>query len=317
MTTTDDKVQEVLGDAGPLRVKVVTGDPRTLTLLEVNARYMTHEQYQRLVANVRRDGVLTSSPFVWRRPDGEGEVLSGNHRTKASIEAGLTEITWLESDDERLQDRRVRVAVQLSHNAIEGQDDPAVLAQLYAELDDIKLREYSGLDDRTLELLANVSIDKLAEANLDYQTLHFTFLPEDADRARHGFEDAETLSRGADERWLARYGDHFRLLDAIATTGKAHDIRNQAAALTYMLDVFEANRTDLQEGWYDPETAEPKHDGWIPLSTVLGVTDIPASAAAVLNKVIEQLIGAGDLSAKARWQVLELLAADHLAGPDQ
>jgi hypothetical protein len=294
---------------------VVTGDPRDLVLLDVNARYMTHEQYQRLVDNVRRDGALTSTPFVWRRPDGKGEVLSGNHRVKASIEAGLEEITWLESDDEKLQDRGYRVAVQLSHNAITGQDDPAVLAQLYQELEDLDLRAYSGLDDRTLELLAEVSIDKLAEANLDYQMLSFTFLPADAERAKNGFAEAESLSKGADERWLARYEDHFRLMDAIAVTGKAHDIRNHAAALSYVLDVFEANRTDLEPGWYDPETHEPKHDSWIPLSVVLGVTEVPASVAAILNKVINRLVGAGDLGTKNRWQVLEVLAADYLAGP--
>jgi hypothetical protein len=294
--------------------EIVTGNPRELELLEVNARYMTHEQYQTLVRNLRRDQVLTSTPFVWRRPDGKGEVLSGNHRVKASIEAGLEEITWLESDDPALLDREYRVAVQLSHNAINGQDDPAVLAALYEELSDLDLRAYSGLDDRTLELLSEVSIDKLGEANLDYQLLHFTFLPDDAERAANGFKEAEELSKGADHRWLARYEDHFRLLDAVAISGKSHDVRNQAAALSYVLDVFEAHRTDLQEGWYEPEDGTAKHDSWIPLSTVIGVTEVPAQAAAILNKVIQRLIGSGDLTHKARWQVLELLAADFLAG---
>lgn len=295
-----------------MKVVPVTGDPRSLTLLEVNARYMTHEQFQRLTDNVRRDGVLSQSPFVIRKPDGRGVVLSGNHRVKAAIEAGLDEVIWLETTDDLTHEQEV--AIQLSHNAISGQDDPAVLAQLYSSLDDLDWRAYSGLDDKTLELLADVDVSKLAEANLDYQMLNITFLPADMERAVHGFDEAAGLASAADEKWLARYEDHFRILAAIATSGKARDVRNQAASLSFVLDIFEAHRTDLQDGWYDTETEEPKHDGWIPLSTILGVDDIPAASAAVVNKALQKMISSGDLNSKSRWLALEAWAADYLAG---
>lgn len=33
-------------------------DPKSLKLLEVNARFMRHEEFQRLVANIKQDGQL-------------------------------------------------------------------------------------------------------------------------------------------------------------------------------------------------------------------------------------------------------------------
>jgi len=73
--------------------QMVQGDPRTLTLLDVNARFLPHEQFRQLVENIRRDGCLTSTPLVWNdTASGRLVVLSGNHRTLAAIEAGLVSI---------------------------------------------------------------------------------------------------------------------------------------------------------------------------------------------------------------------------------
>lgn len=62
--------------------QMVQGDPRMLRLLDGNARFLPHEQFQQLVANIRRDGCLTSTPLVWNDSEsGRLVVLSGNHRT--------------------------------------------------------------------------------------------------------------------------------------------------------------------------------------------------------------------------------------------
>jgi len=294
-----------------VKVTVNSGPPSDLRLLDVNARFMTHETFAALVRNIRRDGALTQWPFVHLH-DGVRTVLSGNHRVKAAIEAGLTEIHWIETDEE-LSDQQ-RIAIQLSHNAIAGQDDPAILASLYEQLDDIDWREYSGLDDATLGLMAEVTIDGLAEVNLEYQSLQFVFLPADYDAALAGFREAAELVK-ANERWLARIGDHVRLLDAVATASAAHQVRNQAAALAVVLDVFEAHRTDLADGYLD-EAGEPRRGNreWVPLSTVFGTDSVPIPVAALLRRVVEKMTGDGNLGEGA-WQALEYLAADWLAGP--
>ena len=47
-----------------MNIQVVEINPREIILLEENARYMTHEEFNRLVDNVRRDGQLSSAPFL-------------------------------------------------------------------------------------------------------------------------------------------------------------------------------------------------------------------------------------------------------------
>jgi hypothetical protein len=165
-------------------------------LLEKNARFMRVEQYRRLVDNIKRDGCLTSVPFAIRSGDpsthttgsgqaGSGQVryriLSGNHRVSAAKDAGLTEIPVLYTDRELT--RQQQVAIQLSHNAIAGQDDLAILRELYDEINDVALKEYSGLDDVVLGKMEPPSLDPLSESALEYRIVSIAFLPDEVDRA--------------------------------------------------------------------------------------------------------------------------------------
>ena len=156
-------------------------DPREIKLLETNARYMKHEEFNRLVENIRRDGKLTSTPFLCKDDDDRWLCLSGNHRTKAAIEVGLPTITCLATDDPLSKEQRI--AIQLSHNAIAGQDDPATLKALYEQILDMSLKQYRGLDDKTLALLDKFSSISISEANLTFHTLSLVFLPDELDAA--------------------------------------------------------------------------------------------------------------------------------------
>jgi hypothetical protein len=219
--------------------------PRTLTRLPVNAWFMRQEEYQRLVANIRRDGCLTSLPLIYA---GEGEyaedhelVLSGNHRTNAAVDADLPRIKC-ELIEARLPKDRL-IALQLAHNAIAGEDDPATLKQLYDEIENIDWRSYAGLDDKELDLLNQVSLEGISEANLNFQTINLLFLPHEADEAKAAFEQA---GRYGDATWLAAYRDYTTTLDALASAHVAHKVGNVATALGIVIAVFERHLTDLQ-----------------------------------------------------------------------
>ncbi len=168
---------------------------------------MPHEQFVRLVENLERDGALTSVPFAWKSR-GKYLVLSGNHRVKAAIEAGIEHAFVMLCDDPMPKDRRV--ALQLAHNAIAGEDDIATLKALYDGVEDIDWRVYAGLDDKTLELLDKVEPGSLSEANLDFQTVTLTFLPTEQARAEEAWEAARTELQGSTAAWLARLDDSTR-----------------------------------------------------------------------------------------------------------
>lgn len=260
--------------------------PRDLVLLETNARFMRHEQFNRLVENVKRDGGLTSVPLAARisETDARYEVLSGNHRTMAAVEAGLESIDVMLIDE--VLTKSQKKAIQLAHNAIAGEDDPAILQALYESIDDIDWREYSGLDDKVLDLLADVKVGSLSEANLDFQSLNITFLPEELDRVRETFDRAMALTT-ADERWIARYSQHERLLTAMSDASKSYDVSNSATALDLVLDVFEKHEHEIVDGWFDAETEKVNHGKYVPLGPVTGLY-APAEDAAVVLKAIRR-----------------------------
>jgi hypothetical protein len=296
-----------------LNRRMVRRDPKRLTRLPVNARFMAHEEYQRLVDNVRRDGCLTSVPLLYagagEYAEGEELILSGNHRCDAAVDAGLAEIDAMVIDQKL--DKAQLVAIQLSHNAIAGQDDPATLKQLYDEIDDVDWRSYAGLDDKELELLDKVDLEGLSEANLDFQTITVVFLPSELDSARAALEAAGKFGDGA---WLAAYRDYNTTLDALASVHAAHKVGNIATALGIVLAVFEAHLTDLQGGYLDPD-GQPTHKGDVGLETVFGTRTVPAPAAATLARALRAAERSGDVEPGKAWQWLAALAETYLGGP--
>jgi hypothetical protein len=277
--------------------------------LELNARYMTHETYNRLVTNLRADGALTSTPLIYgggEYPEGRELILSGNHRVKAALDAGIEDAFCL-LIDEHIPNARQR-ALQLSHNAVEGEDDLAILKQLYESIDDIDMRGYAGLDDKTLELLDKIDTESLGEANLDFHTVNLVFLPPEADRARDALDN---LARAADELWLARFADYNATLDALASAHSSHNVGNVATAMGILIALTERHITDLQDGYLDPDSAEPRHKGHVGLEVALGTRTVPAATAAALTRALKTAVDSGQVEADKPWQLLDTLLAQH------
>lgn len=296
--------------------RIIEIDPRRLRLLSINARFMPHEVFQRLVANIKRDGVLTQIPFAWHvhsddtaEPlyDDEGEpiyeVIGGNHRTKAAIEAGLDTIHCIVTE-EYLEPQH-RIAMQLSHNAIEGEDDPSTLRHLYSQLS-VDWRKYSGLDDKTLQLLQSVQIESLGEANLSFQTMAIMFLPDELEQVREVFERARKTVR-ADDLYLAPFAAYDTFMDTLDIIGASYNVKNIAATLMAMLALVERHFTELQEGW-TTDHGESKHSNLVPLAAIFGSTKVPARVALVVQRAVQQLIEQQDIDPLTRWAALETWA---------
>jgi ParB-like chromosome segregation protein Spo0J len=231
-----------------IQVKVVEVDLHELVLLDSaeNARFMTHEQFDGLVRNIKRDGCMTTMPFCWKNDAGAWEVLSGNHRVQAAIAAGLTKAPVLVTEDRLSKDRRR--AIQLSHNAITGQDDPALLARLYSEIGDVDLRGYTGLDDDVLGLLPELEVPSISEMNLDTRVLQFVFMPHEVDDVLAQLDAAMDVAPHADETLIGDRKEYERLLGAIEEVEKRADVRNRASALRLILAVFERHKDEIKKG---------------------------------------------------------------------
>jgi ParB-like chromosome segregation protein Spo0J len=219
--------------AKKLTVKHYAIDPRELKLLEKNARRMSARQFNQLVVNIKADGALTSVPLVHRQGD-DLVVLSGNHRTKASIAAGLAEITIMEVFGNDLTPERL-IALQLSHNAITGDDDQNILKELYDSLD-VMSKLYSGLTDDSFGMIEALDLSKLAIGTPTYHTVNLMFLPEDHETFK---EAMESLGKGAakTKRYISRLADFEKFEKALVAVQDHLNIHNQAMSILAMAEL--------------------------------------------------------------------------------
>jgi hypothetical protein len=186
--------------------------------------------FSRLVANIKKDGCLTSFPLV-NRQDDKLVVASGNHRVLAAIKAGIEEHDVIEITTPLAREQFV--ALQLSHNAIAGQDDPNILRSLYDELD-FGWKEYSGLTDDAFDI-NDLDTSVLRVEQPFYEELHVSFLPGDA--AIFGdWLDRIGKSKAA-TRIVGLYDDFGLFFDELIAVKQATGVRNTAVALRLMAEL--------------------------------------------------------------------------------
>ena len=225
-------LNEKLGGLFPYRLEMAA--PGELKLLEKNVRYMKAEQFQNLVENVKKDGNLSSLPLCYREKDGKLRVLSGNHRVMAARQAGVEQVLVLVIGEEKEADERL--AIQLSHNAIAGQDDLVILKELWESIKDVQARMYAGLDSDTLKALEGIQFAAISEQRLRYKLTNFLFLPEELEDLDQLLKETAVAFAG-DEVYLAHLNTYDAFFELIVRIKKKCQIKNSAAAFLKLMEL--------------------------------------------------------------------------------
>lgn len=270
---------------------------------DINARAMSKAAFDRLTATIAGDSRLESLPLCALTDNGL-EIVSGHHRVRAARQAGLTQI-WVMVDVTGLPRDRIS-SKQLAHNAIEGTDDPELVRRIFEAIGDVDARLESFIDPAITEIvIPSVQVDDI-DLGLRYETVIIQFVPWE----RQYFEDATkiierelqaTNSKAAYLAELERFEAWQRLNLRIVDE---YDIRTMS---TVMVKIAELALAQLGE---EP----PEGEDWVPLRDVVGSAYIPAAAADTLRGAIIAMQAKGDIGNKNRWQALEYLAADYMAG---
>lgn len=243
------------GFGGTLETRVVRVALRDLVTLdgEVNARFMPPHEYEQLVANLRLDGQLTSAPLVavgGAEPlttNGQNrlEVLSGNHRVRAAIDAGIEEADCIEVVSPLSLERKR--AIQLAHNRIAGQDDSSVLQRLWDSLG-IAGKVYTGIQDADFKI-PGLDLASLSVGGLKFTEIVLTFLPPELEAFEQFLE--RTRSAKSSAVLVAAYADFDAFLITCAKVKGKRRLVNTALAIAAMvelaaerLDQIEAEETD-------------------------------------------------------------------------
>lgn len=288
-----------------METKVIKVNPKDIKLLEVNARFMKADEFKKLVDNIKRDGCLTQLPFCCYNKDGDLEVLSGNHRVQAAIEAGLKKIDVQITEDKLTKNQRI--GIQLSHNAISGQDDMSILKQLYEAIDDIDYKAYSGLDDETLQLLEQIKTDGMSEGALSFQILNIAFLPSEIKEIQKCIKKVKAEIR-KNVALTLRFEDYDKYLDTLNDVSQGMRIKNTATAFMGMLGIVNNHLDELKDYWID----EAKDKEQVPISSILGRSSFRADELRSLDKAIQRMLDLGMIKKDDKDKAIKILSEHFL-----
>ncbi len=238
--------RDIFGDAAQLKAV----SPTKLTLLKDNARYFKRETFRQLRDNIASDKMLSSVPLCYQHEDGSLEVLSGNHRVKASMEAGLEHIMVLVITEP--MEASKRIAVQLSHNALVGEDDQSILANLWAQIESVQDKLYSGLDSETLQEFGDVELINFSTPQVPARMVTFMFTDGEHEHLAAILDMLAESAGKSSAVYMGSCAQYDKLMSIIADTKNAEKVRDSSLAIMRLLEIaeewLEARKQDEMQG---------------------------------------------------------------------
>ena len=271
--------------------------PSAVREQDVNARSMPKAMFERLAQTIARDKRLESLPLCARTENGL-EIISGHHRTRAATAAGLSELFVLV--DVTGLSRSQIAAKQLAHNAIEGQDNEQLLAEIYRQIEDAESKLEAFVDQKLDVEVPRVKIEGL-DVEIDFKTVLLIFLPRVKERLDRALEYLRSSGQRLDGVYIAADSDYAALEKAVRKINEEYDVRVVADIIGKMADLA------LEACGASVEGPERVH-----LKDILGSVWLPKEAASVIRDAVAKMMEAGDISKTNRWQALEYWAADDL-----
>ncbi len=216
-----------------MRLMVV--NPKSLTLLKENARFFKRETFRQLRDNIASDKRLSSVPLCYQYDDGHLEVLSGNHRVSAAVEAGLEKIVILVLTEEIAKSKRI--AIQLSHNSLVGEDDQSILESLWAQIDSVADKLYSGLDSEIMKELKDVDLISFTTPQVPAHAVTFMFTDGEKDQLQEIMAMLQDSVSSSSAVYVAPRHEYEEFLDRIKDIKDAEKVRDGSLAMLRLLEI--------------------------------------------------------------------------------
>lgn len=237
------KLDEINPLIEPYRLAYVSPTEECV-FLDKNAHYMEKETLDRLTANIAQDGFLSQLPFGMRRKaDGKYLILSGNHRLKASIKAGLKHILILYIEE---VDRSTQIAYQLSHNALVGKDDMRMLREIYRDIETVEAMEFSGLNGLDFLDFEKINAPTINDADIELTEMKFLFIQSRANEIREVLGVLEKLK--IEENCALVVGDFEPYIEVMTEVKKAFGVRSVSVAFNKMVEICRERLAEMEAG---------------------------------------------------------------------
>lgn len=256
-----DRLNQLLAGFTPYRLGVAA--PEDMRPADVNAHFMSKRVYDQLVANVKRDGNLSTLPFCWHDDEGRIHILSGHHRVDAARDAGVPALLYLFTDAQLSADERT--AIQISHNSLVGEDDLAILKRQWESIASLDARLYSGLDDERFRSFDPISLGAFNEKDIRFETIELLFLPAEIERIQ---EIVAKLGKSRRVRFVGLVDQYDALAEALMRLKDASTIFNSATAFLLMAEAADRYADFLER------MATLDDAGWLALHAQLTLTGL-------------------------------------------
>lgn len=220
----------ILGDSAVLQIV----SPKSLVLLKENARFFKRETFKQLTSNIEKDGRLSSVPLCHRLEDGRLEVLSGNHRVKASIEAKIGHILVIVITQEL--PRAEQIAIQLSHNSLAGEDDINILSNLWSKIEDINERLYAGLSSDAVKQLQSVKLVPFTTPQVYTKYVVFAFTEPECEAIESVMKELNAAQPAT--LFLSHMDQFEKFFEKIKAVKTKHNIKNASLAMVKMIEII-------------------------------------------------------------------------------
>ena len=199
---------------------------------DVNAQVMDKRRMKILTSNIKNRGALESLPYVYKDGD-KFQVVSGHHRIRAAVAAGMTQVYALV--ETRHMTKSQITSKQIAHNELVGEADSEILAQLVKQMDEADDIIASGLTEEWMNSINGqpVTIDV---PNLDFgwRKVEMAFLPKQ-------FEEFETLAKSVDSKTemvgLVDRSMYSKFCDAMVKYGRTQNIKSFGAIVSKLTEV--------------------------------------------------------------------------------
>ena len=270
---------------------------------DINARIMKNEMQRQLTDNIKKRGQLESLPFCVLTENGNRiEIISGHHRIRSGKDAGIKEFFMI-LDISGLNRSKI-IAKQIAHNAISGFDDQSTLKEMARMLEDVDdmIESYAGKD-----ILAEpeAELEKYLSPTVDFEwkNMTFTFLPHQVEDLQKLIEVLENTK--PDFIGVASAEQHKPFIETLSKYQQFANVKNTGAAIHAMIRSTEQmlENVDYTEG-----------KEWVPLTGIFGSNAIPAESAEIIREALKKMADEGVIGTKNKWQAIEYLAADYMAG---
>ena len=175
------------------------------------------------------------------------------------------------------------------------------ISRMLEDVDDM-IESYAGK-----EILAEpeAELEKYLSPTVefDWKNITFTFLP-------HQISDMQKLIDALDGTkpdvlGVADIEQHKPFLETLTRYQQFANVKNTGAAIHAMIKCT----GEMLDGIGFTEDSE-----WVQLTSIFGSSAVPAEAAEMIQEAVKKMVDDGVVGPKNKWQAIEYLAAEYLAG---